>query len=356
MRVQLQRQADDLTNQMKQLENQLEDLELERQAGQLEQALFALAKGGAGRAIALLADAERSNVSPAVVKPRLIDLYCNTGQPDKALELSPSGRLTTRTSVPSRARARLRQGRVYFLLGNYMSAATLWRDRAIPRVRFERSSRAIAAGTVLTTRADRPGGQHVPDAPGNAEPASKLGVRPGDVRPRSRSARRSGDPLHQGPHPGPRPGGPTDRRLLPRENGQARSRRIQEHAVAQTAKARSRRRQNRAESRASSPRQASPTIGLPIAPGDAKPPLTQTGASKETAKSDSPAKPAAAPGKRAKSVRWHRLVEKNDLSIWQTDVRNIVAGGTPASLQTTNHSPLFPAPDRRANARTPGRR
>ena len=91
MRVQLQRQADDLTNQMKQLENQLEDLELERQAGQLEQASFALPKGGAGRAIALLADAERSNVSPAVVKPRLIDLYCNTGQPEKALELLSVG-------------------------------------------------------------------------------------------------------------------------------------------------------------------------------------------------------------------------------------------------------------------------
>jgi tetratricopeptide (TPR) repeat protein len=150
MRVQLQQQTEELTKQMKQLENQLEDLELERQAGQLEQAQFALSKGGAGRAIALLADAERSNVSPAVVKPRLIDLYCNTGQPDKALELLSVGAIDDPNLGAEPGSGALRQGRVYFLLGNYLSAATLWRDRAIPRVRYERSNRVIAAGAVLT--------------------------------------------------------------------------------------------------------------------------------------------------------------------------------------------------------------
>ena len=35
------------------------------------------------------------------------------------------------------------------MLGNYLSAATLWRDRAIPRVRADRSSRVIGAGTAL---------------------------------------------------------------------------------------------------------------------------------------------------------------------------------------------------------------
>jgi hypothetical protein len=35
---------------------------------------------------------------------------------------------------------------VYFLLGNYLSAATLWQERAIPRVRFDRSQRVLVAG------------------------------------------------------------------------------------------------------------------------------------------------------------------------------------------------------------------
>src|SRR5262249_26336755 len=39
---------------------------------------------------------------------------------------------------------------VYFLLGNYLSAATLWQDRAIPRVRFDRSTRALTAAGSLT--------------------------------------------------------------------------------------------------------------------------------------------------------------------------------------------------------------
>ena len=30
-------------------------------------------------------------MGPAVVKPQLVDLYCNTGQPDKALELPAMG-------------------------------------------------------------------------------------------------------------------------------------------------------------------------------------------------------------------------------------------------------------------------
>jgi tetratricopeptide (TPR) repeat protein len=150
VRVQFQQQADELDKQLKQLDNQLEDLELERQAGQLEQAQFALSKGAAGRAIGLLADAERLNVSPAVVKPRLIDLYCNTGQPDKALELLSVGAIDDPNLGTEPGSGALRQGRVYFLLGNYLSAATLWRDRAIPRVRYERSSRAVGAASALT--------------------------------------------------------------------------------------------------------------------------------------------------------------------------------------------------------------
>jgi tetratricopeptide (TPR) repeat protein len=150
VKMQLQQQLDQLNQQMKLLEDKLADLEIERQAGPIEQAQFALTQGGTGRAIALFADAERNNVSPSVVKPRLVDLYCNTGQPDKALELLAVGAIDDPNLGSEPGSAALRQGRVYYLLGNYLSAVSLWKDRAIPRVRHDRSSRALAAGSALT--------------------------------------------------------------------------------------------------------------------------------------------------------------------------------------------------------------
>ena len=137
---------------MKLVEDSLIELEAERQAGPLEQAAFALSRGAAGRAISLLADAERNNLSPAVVKPRLIDLYCNTGQPDKALDLLSVGAIDDPNLGTEPGSGALRQGRVYFLLGNYLSAASLWRDRAIPRVRMDRSSRSLTAASITHQR------------------------------------------------------------------------------------------------------------------------------------------------------------------------------------------------------------
>ena len=148
VRAQFKKQLDDLDQHMKLVEDSLVELETERQAGPVEQAAFAASRGAAGRAISLLADAERNNLSPAAVKPRLIDLYCNTGQPDKAIDL-----LTAAIDDPNLGSepgsGASRQGRVYFLLGNYLSAASLWRERAIPRVRIDRSSRTLEAARVL---------------------------------------------------------------------------------------------------------------------------------------------------------------------------------------------------------------
>ena len=149
-RAQLKQQYDELDQQMKLVEDSLIELEAERQAGPIEQASFALSRGAAGRAISLLADAERNNVSPAVVKPRLIDLYCNTGQPDKALDLLSVGAIDDPNLGTEPGSGALRQGRVYYLLGNYLSASSLWRDRAIPRVRMERSTRSLTAASLLT--------------------------------------------------------------------------------------------------------------------------------------------------------------------------------------------------------------
>jgi tetratricopeptide (TPR) repeat protein len=149
MREQLRQQLDKLNDQVKQIENRLEDLKIERQAGPVELSAAAMQMGGAGMAIALLADAELANVSPAVVKPRLIDLYCNSGQPDKALDLFNVGAIDDPNLGTEPGAAALRQGRVYFLLGNYLSASTLWTDRAIPRLRLDRSGRVLGGGIAL---------------------------------------------------------------------------------------------------------------------------------------------------------------------------------------------------------------
>ncbi|MBV8228776.1 MAG: hypothetical protein JO329_02215, partial [Planctomycetaceae bacterium] len=45
--------------------------------------------------------------------------------------------------------AALRQGRVYFLLGNAEYAAILWEKHAIPRLRFDRSFQALGAALAL---------------------------------------------------------------------------------------------------------------------------------------------------------------------------------------------------------------
>jgi len=150
MRAQLEQQFDQLNQESKKLANSIEDFSIERQAGPIEQASFALSQGGVSLAIEKLADAERNSMSPAVVKPRLIDLYCNTGQPEKALELLSVGAIDDPNLGPEPGAGALRQGRVYFLLGNYFSASTLWQTRAIPRLQSDRSNRVLVAAGILT--------------------------------------------------------------------------------------------------------------------------------------------------------------------------------------------------------------
>jgi tetratricopeptide (TPR) repeat protein len=147
--AQFQQVLTQLNEQMKKLEDQLEDRVLERQAGPVEQANFAISQGAPGLAIAQLVDANSSNISPALVKPQLIDLYCHTGQADKALELLAVGAVDDPNLGSQPGASAMRQGMVYFLLGNYLSAATLWQDRAIPRLRFDRSNRVLSAGSAL---------------------------------------------------------------------------------------------------------------------------------------------------------------------------------------------------------------
>ncbi len=106
-------------------------------------------QGAPGLAIGELEEANRGNMSPMIVKPQLVDLFCFTGQPDRAVELLAMGASEDPNLGTEPGTSFIRQGQVYFLLGNYTTAAYLWQERAIPRLRFDRSMRALSMAQLL---------------------------------------------------------------------------------------------------------------------------------------------------------------------------------------------------------------
>jgi tetratricopeptide (TPR) repeat protein len=147
--AQYHQQIDQLNEQIRKIEDNLIDLQTERQAGPIEKAAAARTQGAPGMAITELEEANRSNMSPTVVKPQLVDLYCMTGQPERALELLNMGAIEDPSLGPEPGSSFLRQGQVYMLMGNYQSAATLWHSRAIPKLRLDRCLRALSMAQIL---------------------------------------------------------------------------------------------------------------------------------------------------------------------------------------------------------------
>jgi tetratricopeptide (TPR) repeat protein len=145
----LQTQVNQLSDLINQIDSRMSDLEIEQQARPVDLANFARQQGGVGLAIKKLETAETSGDPVAVVKPLLLDLYCNTGQPDKALDLLNVGSIGDPNLGSEPGVATYRQGLVYYLLGNYLSTASLWNERSIPQVRLMRSSRALDAAKSL---------------------------------------------------------------------------------------------------------------------------------------------------------------------------------------------------------------
>ncbi len=147
---QYRQQLDQLTQKVKQVEDNLTELQVDRQAGPVEKAYAARNQGAIGLAISELEEANRGNMSPLVVKPQLVDMFCLTGQPDRALELLSMGASEDPNLGTEPGTSFNRQGLVYFLLGNYPTADHLWRVRAIPRLRYDRSQRALTMGQFIT--------------------------------------------------------------------------------------------------------------------------------------------------------------------------------------------------------------
>ena len=140
------------------VQTRMGDLAIEQQAGPLERAGFAMSQGAPGLAIRELEEAEQlSGASPAIIKPQLIDLYCDTGQPEKALDLlGGSADADDPTLGTEPGGAAIRQGRVYLLLGNYEYAATFWLQRAIPRIQYDLARMAPATSQSFLRGAIKP--------------------------------------------------------------------------------------------------------------------------------------------------------------------------------------------------------
>lgn len=144
-KTQLSQQLAQLNEQVKQIQDQLSSLQNDQQYTPIQLASVAINQGAPGIAIHELEEAERTGVSPTLVRPQLLDLYCDTGQPDKAVEMLGAGAAEDSSFGTDPGLSALRQGRAYFLMGNSEYASTLWDRYAIPRLRQDRASRALSA-------------------------------------------------------------------------------------------------------------------------------------------------------------------------------------------------------------------
>jgi len=141
----------ELNQRIEQIQTQLNDMVIQRRASPQEKAGAAQGAGAPGIAIRELEEANDAGGNPAGIRPTLVDLFCETGQPDKALDIIGPLNIGDPSLGTGVGTASHRQGRVYFLLGNYENAITLWLDRAIDELRKQRSVEATAAGQALVT-------------------------------------------------------------------------------------------------------------------------------------------------------------------------------------------------------------
>ncbi len=139
----------ELKTRIEQVQTQLNELVIQRRASPQEKAGFARNAGTPGLAIHELEEANDAGGNPATIRPPLVDLYSDTGQPDKALDLIGSLAIGDPSLSTGIGTAAHRQALVYLLLGNYDGAVPLWRDRAIDEVRKQRSFQAPAAAQAL---------------------------------------------------------------------------------------------------------------------------------------------------------------------------------------------------------------
>jgi hypothetical protein len=165
----LRQQLTGLNQQVKAIQDELNDLTLEQQLGPLQRAAFARSRGAPGLALVDLEEADRTGVAPAIARSQLVDLYCDTGEPEKAQEVLSRGALEDTALENEPGGAAARQARVNFLLGFYESAARLWADQAINRIRFDRGLRALSGTATMIRGQPKAATELLLELPGKVE-------------------------------------------------------------------------------------------------------------------------------------------------------------------------------------------
>ena len=147
----LRQQLNELNQRIDQIQAQVRDMVIQRRASPQEKAGFARSQGAYGLAIQELEEADQSGGNPTSIRPGLIDLYCETGQPDKAFDLLGTSNSDDPTFSTGVGTSPYRQGRVHFLLGNYANAVILWTTKAIPPLRMQRSFQGLSTAQMILT-------------------------------------------------------------------------------------------------------------------------------------------------------------------------------------------------------------
>ncbi|MFO0960055.1 MAG: hypothetical protein U0800_21905 [Isosphaeraceae bacterium] len=124
----------------------LEKETVENNLRPLQRAQLAIQAGALGLAIEEL----RKEEGAAPVKPDIVDLYCQIGQPDEAYMLMRTDVIDDPELSKGPGTGPYRQGLVTLLaIGNYDAAASYWYERAIPMLRTANVTDALMAARGL---------------------------------------------------------------------------------------------------------------------------------------------------------------------------------------------------------------
>jgi len=164
-RNQLRQEFGMLDDTVRQTHEALTDAFAQQQTNPIGRAQEAIAQSLPGVAIQELEEAIQINVTVNAVKPYLIDLYCDTGQPEKALDLISTSNVDDPSLGTEPGLAAFRQGRVHMLLGNYTYASTLWKTHSIEQIRMDRSYSALSSGLFLLQGEGKPASQLITSLP-----------------------------------------------------------------------------------------------------------------------------------------------------------------------------------------------
>lgn len=127
-----------------QVRQRMDDAAIDQNARPYDLAMIALSNGAPGLALEELRKAQELNENIAQVRPSLLDLNVEIGQPDAALELL--GNVDDPSLSTGPGSSAYRQGLVSALLGNYENAVALWEGVSIRQLRDVRTMGAINIG------------------------------------------------------------------------------------------------------------------------------------------------------------------------------------------------------------------